>query len=100
MDWKNVLKIVETTATGVGLQVVGAIVLYIIGRWLIGFAVGVEYDLIAFLIALADKFFGMVMVTRSGIFSKATKLGGITCWASISKAHSSARWRRRLRPTR
>src|SRR5580658_4104028 len=31
---------IETTITGVGLQVLGAIVLYIVGRWLISFAVG------------------------------------------------------------
>lgn len=40
MDWQNVIKIAENTITGVGLQVLGAIVLYIIGRWLISFAVG------------------------------------------------------------
>jgi len=40
MDWTGVLKVVENTVTGVGLQVVGAIVLYIVGRWLISFAVG------------------------------------------------------------
>ncbi len=40
MDLDNVIKIVETTVTGVGLQVLGAIVLYIVGRWLITFAVG------------------------------------------------------------
>jgi small conductance mechanosensitive channel len=40
MDWNNILKVVEGTVTGVGLQVLGAIALYIIGRWLINFAVG------------------------------------------------------------
>src|SRR5215467_395092 len=40
MDWNSISKTIETTVTGVGLQVLGAIVLYIIGRWLIGFAVG------------------------------------------------------------
>jgi small conductance mechanosensitive channel len=40
MDWSNILKVIENTMTGVGLQVLGAIVLYIIGRWLISFAVG------------------------------------------------------------
>jgi small conductance mechanosensitive channel len=40
MDLTNVLKVVENTITGVGLQVLGAIVLYIVGRWLIGFAIG------------------------------------------------------------
>ncbi len=40
MDWNNVLKVVESTITGVGLQVLGAIVLYIAGRWLISIAVG------------------------------------------------------------
>ena len=39
VDWNNILKMIETTVTGVGLQVLGAIVLYVIGRWLIGFAV-------------------------------------------------------------
>jgi len=40
MNWDSTLKLIETTVTGVGLQVVGAIVLYIVGRWLISFAVG------------------------------------------------------------
>ena len=40
MDWTLILKTIETTITGVGLQVLGAIILYIVGRWLIGFAVG------------------------------------------------------------
>src|SRR5580698_7997013 len=40
MDWDSVLGVVENTITGVGLRVLGAIILYIIGRWLISFAVG------------------------------------------------------------
>jgi small conductance mechanosensitive channel len=40
MDWTNVVNVIESTVTGVGLRVVGAILLYIVGRWLIGFAVG------------------------------------------------------------
>jgi small conductance mechanosensitive channel len=40
MDWNNIAKVAQTTLIGVGLQVLGAIALYIIGRWLIGFAVG------------------------------------------------------------
>jgi small conductance mechanosensitive channel len=40
MDWNNIINMAETTLTGVGLQVLGAIALYIIGRWLISFAVG------------------------------------------------------------
>ena len=40
MDWNSILRVVENTLTGVGLQVLGAIVLYIVGRWLIGFAIG------------------------------------------------------------
>ena len=40
MDFSNIVKTAETTITGVGLQVMGAIVLYIVGRWLISFAVG------------------------------------------------------------
>src|SRR5271165_4378200 len=39
MDWNNILKVVESALTGVGLEVLGAIVLYIVGRWLISFAV-------------------------------------------------------------
>ena len=39
MDWNNIIKVVESTLTGVGLQVLGAIALYIVGRWLINFAV-------------------------------------------------------------
>jgi small conductance mechanosensitive channel len=40
VDWNNIAKVVEVTLTGVGLQLLGAIALYIVGRWLIGFAVG------------------------------------------------------------
>ena len=40
MDWDNIIKVAEATIAGVGLRVLGAIILYIIGRWLIGFAVG------------------------------------------------------------
>jgi small conductance mechanosensitive channel len=40
MDWNNILKLIEATITGVGLQILGAIVPYIVGRWLISFAVG------------------------------------------------------------
>jgi small conductance mechanosensitive channel len=39
MNWDTLVKTVESAITGVGLQIVGAIVLYIIGRWLISFAV-------------------------------------------------------------
>jgi len=40
MNWDNIVKTLETTITGIGLQVLGAILLYIVGRWLISFAVG------------------------------------------------------------
>jgi small conductance mechanosensitive channel len=40
VDWNNIVKTAETTLTGVGLQVLGAFALYIVGRWLISFAVG------------------------------------------------------------
>src|ERR1700683_3195754 len=40
MDWNNIVRVTETTLTGVGLQVLGAIALYIVGRWLISFAIG------------------------------------------------------------
>jgi small conductance mechanosensitive channel len=40
MNWNNILQTVQTTVTGIGLQVLGAIVLYIVGRWLISLAVG------------------------------------------------------------
>lgn len=39
MDFNSIGKTIETTVTGVGLQVLGAIVLYIVGRWLISFLV-------------------------------------------------------------
>src|SRR5574342_722719 len=39
MDANEIVKTVVTTMTHVGLMVVGAILLWMIGRWLIGFAV-------------------------------------------------------------
>ena len=38
MDWNNIVKVAQATLMGVGLQILGAIALYIVGRWLIGFA--------------------------------------------------------------
>src|SRR5579862_1374867 len=40
MNWDNIVKTLETVVTTIGLQVIGAIVLYIVGRWLISLAVG------------------------------------------------------------
>jgi len=40
MNWNTIAQTAQATITGVGLQVLGAIVLYIVGRWLISFAVG------------------------------------------------------------
>jgi small conductance mechanosensitive channel len=40
MDWDNIVKTLETVVTTIELQVIGAFVLYIVGRWLISFAVG------------------------------------------------------------
>jgi small conductance mechanosensitive channel len=37
---ETIIRVVESTVTGVGLQVIGAIFLYIVGRWLISFGVG------------------------------------------------------------
>lgn len=39
MDWNQILQNVTNTATHVGLKILAAIVLYIIGRWLIGFVI-------------------------------------------------------------
>ena len=39
MDWKPIVEFVQQKAVGVGLQIVGALVLYIIGRWLISLVV-------------------------------------------------------------
>jgi small conductance mechanosensitive channel len=39
MDWNAIIKTAQVQITGVGLQVLGAVVLYIIGRWLISFAI-------------------------------------------------------------
>jgi small conductance mechanosensitive channel len=40
MDWNNIIKVVEATALTVGMQILGAIALYMVGRWLISFAIG------------------------------------------------------------
>ena len=47
MDWNNILRTAETTITGVGLQVMGAIILYMVGRWLISFAIGLVQKALA-----------------------------------------------------
>src|SRR5215471_30319 len=39
MNWDAILKFIEERAAGVGLQILGALALYIIGRWLISLVV-------------------------------------------------------------
>ena len=39
MNWTSILTQLQDKATSVGLQIIGAILLYIIGRWLIGLVV-------------------------------------------------------------
>jgi small conductance mechanosensitive channel len=39
MNWNAIWQVVQDKAAGVGLQILGALVLYIIGRWLIGLVV-------------------------------------------------------------
>jgi small conductance mechanosensitive channel len=40
MNPESLIKLIETTVAGVALQAVGAVLLYIVGRWLISFAIG------------------------------------------------------------
>jgi small conductance mechanosensitive channel len=40
VNWNSIVPIIQEKATTVGLQILGALVLYIIGRWLISFVVG------------------------------------------------------------
>jgi len=40
MNWNSLLQLLQEKATTVGLQILGAIVLYIVGRWLISLVVG------------------------------------------------------------
>lgn len=40
MNWNSVFGVIQEKAATVGLQIVGAIVLYIVGRWLISLVVG------------------------------------------------------------
>jgi small conductance mechanosensitive channel len=39
MDWSSVVRFVQEKAATVGLQILGAIALYVVGRWLISFVV-------------------------------------------------------------
>ena len=40
MNWHSIVQVIQEKATGVGLQILGALVLYVVGRWLIGLVVG------------------------------------------------------------
>src|SRR5580704_8765145 len=40
MDWTAISQVVQERATAVGLQILGALLLYIVGRWLISLVVG------------------------------------------------------------
>ena len=48
MDWNLILAQLEQKATTVGLQIIGAIVLYIIGRWLINLVVSAMQKALGF----------------------------------------------------
>src|SRR5262245_25451996 len=39
MNWNAILLVIQEKATAVGLQILGALVLYIIGRWMISLVV-------------------------------------------------------------
>src|ERR1700741_1375906 len=39
MNWNSIWQIVQDKAAGVGLQILGALLLYMIGRWLISLGV-------------------------------------------------------------
>src|SRR6201988_5107736 len=47
MDWNSIAKFLQERAATIGLQILGALVLYIIGRWLISFAVGTLQKVLA-----------------------------------------------------
>lgn len=47
MNWNSILQVIQEKATTVGLQILGAIVLYIAGRWLIGLVVGAMQRMLA-----------------------------------------------------
>jgi hypothetical protein len=40
MNWNSLLQTLQDKAAAVGLQIAGAVVLYIVGRWLISLVVG------------------------------------------------------------
>jgi len=40
MNWNSIWQLVQDKAAAVGLQILGALVLYVVGRWLIGLVVG------------------------------------------------------------
>lgn len=40
MNWENALTVVQTRGTEVAMKILGAVVLYLVGRWLINLAVG------------------------------------------------------------
>ena len=46
MNWNSVLQLVETKAAGVGLQILGALLLYIAGRWLISMMVAAGHRIL------------------------------------------------------
>src|SRR5262244_2489355 len=47
MNWNAILQMIQERATGVGLQIVGALVLYLVGRALIGFVVSAVQRVLA-----------------------------------------------------
>ena len=40
MNWNAIAQVIQERATSVGMQILGALVLYIVGRWLISLVVG------------------------------------------------------------
>jgi small conductance mechanosensitive channel len=46
MNWNSIWQVVQDKATGVGLQILGALLLYMVGRWLISLVVGAVHRIL------------------------------------------------------
>lgn len=46
MNWTSIVQIIQDKAATVGLQILGALVLYIVGRWLISLVVGAVHTVL------------------------------------------------------
>src|SRR5215471_13884308 len=119
MNWNSILQTVQDKAATVGLQIVGAVVLYIVGRWLISLVIGtlqrllhrqqIEPTVLRFVVNAISVLLNMTLVVailgyfgvQTTTFAALIAAGGLaigTAWAGLLANFAAGAFLLVLRP--